>query len=103
MILFTQGYQRTKLVSTLEKVYGRHHNFVSPYNVSVSRLISDALASAKPYIDCLNHGQYFPHFFFSKSLFRLIGIVGEACLPSNAYFPWTPNCIPFILSQCLSV
>ena len=28
---------------------------------------------------------------FSQSLFRLIGIVDEACLPSNAYFSWTPD------------
>ena len=41
--------------------------------------------------------------YFPKSLFRLIGMVGEAWLPSNAYFPWTPDYIPFILGLCLSV
>ena len=46
---------------------------------------------------------FFFFFFFSKSLFKAIGIVGEACLPSNAYFPWTPDYTPFILSTCLSV
>ena len=34
----------------------------------------------------------------SKSLFRLICMVGEACLSSNDYFPWTPDYITFIKS-----
>ena len=34
---------------------------------------------------------------------RLIGMVGEACLPSDAYFPWTPDYTPFILGPCPSV
>ena len=38
--------------------------------------------------------------FLIISLFRLIG---EACFPSNAYFPWIPKYTPFILSPCLSV
>ena len=44
----TQEYQRTKLVPTLKKFYGRHHDLVSPYNVGVSRLTSDVYAAAKP-------------------------------------------------------
>ena len=39
---------------------------------------------------------------FSKSLFRLIGMVGEAYFPSNAYFSWTPDYTQFILFSCLS-
>ena len=41
--------------------------------------------------------------FLLKSLFRLIGMMGEACFPSNAYFPWIPDYTPFILGPCLSV
>ena len=45
--LLSQGYQKTKLVATL-KFYGRHHNLVNPYNVSVSRIVSDVFASDEP-------------------------------------------------------
>ena len=38
----------TKLVLTRKKLYGRHHDLVNPYNVVVSGLISNALATAKP-------------------------------------------------------
>ena len=41
--------------------------------------------------------------YFHKSLLRLIGMVGKTCLPSNAYFLWTPDYTPFILGPCLSV
>ena len=46
--LLTQGYQRTKLVSTLKKFYVRHHDLVYPYNVVVSRNIANVLATDKP-------------------------------------------------------
>ena len=46
--LLTLGYQRTKLVSTLKKFYGRHHDLVYPYNVAVFRIIADVLATDKP-------------------------------------------------------
>ena len=39
----------------------------------------------------------------SKFLFRLKGIVEEACSPSSSYFPWTPEFSPFILGPYLSV
>ena len=39
--------QRTKLVSTLKKFYGRHH-LVDPYYVAVSRIIHDVFATDKP-------------------------------------------------------
>ena len=35
--------------------------------------------------------------YFLKCLVRL----GEASLPSNAYFPWTPNYIQVMLGPCL--
>ena len=46
--LFSQGYQRTKQVTTLIQLYGRHHDLVYPYNVAVSRIISDVFANDKP-------------------------------------------------------
>ena len=57
--LLSQGYQKTKLVATLEKFYGRHHDLVNPYNVThhdlvnpynvtVSRIVSDVFASDAP-------------------------------------------------------
>ena len=46
--LLSQGYQKTKLVATLKKFYGRHHDLVNPYNVAVSRIVSDVFASDVP-------------------------------------------------------
>ena len=44
----SQGYQKTKLVATLKKFYGRHHDLVNPYNVAVSRIVSYVFASDAP-------------------------------------------------------
>ena len=41
--LLSQGYQKTKPVATLKKFYGIHHDLVNPYNVAVSRIVSDVL------------------------------------------------------------
>ena len=46
--LSTKGYQKTKLVATLKKFYGRHHDLINPYNVAVSRIVSDVFASDAP-------------------------------------------------------
>ena len=46
--LFSQGYQKIKLVAILKKFYGRHHDLVNPYNVAVSRIVSDVFASDAP-------------------------------------------------------
>ena len=46
--LLSQGYQKTKLVATLKKFYGRHHDLVHPYNVAVSRIVSYVFASDAP-------------------------------------------------------
>ena len=46
--LLSQGYQKTKLVATLKKFYGRHHDLVNPYNVAVFRIVSDVFASDAP-------------------------------------------------------
>ena len=42
------GYQKPKLVATLKKFYGRHYDLVSPYNVAVSRIVSDVFANDEP-------------------------------------------------------
>ena len=39
--LLSQGYQKTKLVATLKKFYGRHHE-------AVTRIVSDVFASDAP-------------------------------------------------------
>ena len=46
--VLSQGYQNTKLVVTLKEFYGKHHDLVNPYNVAVSRTVSDVLASDAP-------------------------------------------------------
>ena len=86
--LLSHGYQKTKLVATLKKFYGRHHDLVNPYNVAVSRIVSDVFANDAPYVDFPNTGHTLLPIFHS---FRPMGMVGEACLPSNAYYPRTPD------------
>ena len=52
--LLSKGYAcikkttTNKLVATLKKFYGRHHDLVNPYNVAVSRIVSDVFASDAP-------------------------------------------------------
>ena len=46
--LLSQGYQNNKLVGTFQKFYGRHHDLVNPYNVAVSRIVSDVFANDEP-------------------------------------------------------
>ena len=36
-------------MSTVKNIYGRHHDLVDPYNVAVSKLISDLMASVEAY------------------------------------------------------
>ena len=43
--LLSLWYKKTKLVATLKKFYGRHHDLINPYNVSVSRIVSDVFAN----------------------------------------------------------
>ena len=40
--------KKTKLVAILKKFYGRHHDLVNPYNVAVSRIVSDVFANDAP-------------------------------------------------------
>ena len=86
--LLSQGYQKTKLVATLKKFYGRHHDLVNPYNVAVSRIVSDVLPVTRHRQTSRNPGHTLLPIFPS---FRPMGMVGEACLPSNAYYPRTPD------------
>ena len=46
--LLSQRYQKTKLVATLKKFYERHHDLLNPYNVSVSRIVSDVFVNDAP-------------------------------------------------------
>ena len=46
--LLSQEYQKTKLVATLKKFCGRHHDLVNPYNVAVFRIVSDVFANDAP-------------------------------------------------------
>ena len=84
--LLSQGYQTTKLVGSLKKFYGKHHDLVNPYNVAVSGIVSDA--NDEPKVDFQNPGHTLLPTFPS---FRPVGMVGEACLPSNANYPRTPD------------
>ena len=93
--LLSQVNQKPKLVATLKKFYGRHHDLVNPYNVAVSRIVSDVFANDAPKVDFPNPG----HTLLPISpSFRPMGMVGEACLPSNAYYPRTPD-YAFILGS----
>ena len=96
--LLSQGYQTIKLVETLKKFYGRHHDPVSPYNVAVSRIVSDVFASDAPKVDFPKPGHTLLPIFPS---FMPMGMVGEACLPSNANHPRTPDYT--LYSGCLLV
>ena len=46
--LLSQGYQTNKLVGTLKKFFCRNYDLVNPYNVTVSRIVSDVFANDGP-------------------------------------------------------
>ena len=48
--LLSQGNSRAKLVSTLKKFCGRHHDLVDPYNVAASKLVTDQMPIANKYM-----------------------------------------------------
>ena len=56
--------------------------------MAVSSIVSDVFASDEPNVDFQNPGHTLIPIFPS---FRFMGMVGEACLPSNAYYPRTPD------------
>ena len=51
--------------------------------------------------DFLNPWHLFP--CFPKPLFRLIGMVSDACLSRNTYFPWTSDYTQFIFGPYLFI
>ena len=86
--MLSQEYQKAKLVATRKKFYGRHHDLVNHYNVAVSRIVSDVFANDAPYVNFPNTGH---SLLPTLPSFRPMGMVGEAFLPSNAYYPRTPD------------
>ena len=72
--LLSQGYQKSKLVATRKKFYGKHHDLVNPYSVAVSRIVLIFIASDAPQVSVPNLGHTFLTIFPS---FRPIGMVGE--------------------------
>ena len=63
--LLSQGYQKIKLVATLKKFFGRHHDLVNPYNVTVSRVDSDGFANDEPEVDLRPDIRFDLHFLRS--------------------------------------
>ena len=45
--LLAHGYRRAKLLSTVKRLFGKHHDFVDPFNVAVSKLLFDLMASVE--------------------------------------------------------
>ena len=41
IILPSQGYEIPKLKTSIKKFYGRHHELVDPYGITMSQLIAD--------------------------------------------------------------
>ena len=64
--------------------------------MAVSSIVSDVFANNEPQVDFQNPGHTFLPTF---PLFWLMGMVGEACLPSNAYNLRTPDILFFILGS----
>ena len=76
----------------------RRHDLVNAYNIAVFRLMPDVYCHSQT-INKRSKPRTLLFQYLLKSLFRLIGIVGEARLPSNAYFSRTPDYIPFMLAS----
>ena len=73
--------QKNRLGTVSEKYFT---DLVNLYNVAVSRIVSDVFVVSR----LQNPGHTLLPIF---PLFRPMGMVGEACLQSNAYFPRTPD------------
>ena len=81
----------------------RNHDLVNPLQCGCFRSYVWCFATVKLSTDFQTPTLPSPH--FPRSLFKLIGMVGEVCLLSNAYLLWTPDYAPFILGPyhiCLS-
>ena len=42
------GVSKTNLIATHKNFYGIHHDLINPYNVTVSRIVSDVFANDEP-------------------------------------------------------
>ena len=98
--LLSQGYQKTKLVATLKKFYGRHHDLVNPCGVAVSGVVSGVFAGGAPWVGFPGPGRALLPVFPS---FGPVGVVGEACLPGGACCPRAPGCTLLFWGPCLLV
>ena len=47
-VCWARSIKKPKLVATLEKFYGRHHDLVNPYNIAASRIVSNVFAIDAP-------------------------------------------------------
>ena len=83
--LLSQDIKQPNRLQHLKKFYGRHHDLVNPYNVAVPRIV---FANDEPLVDFRNPGHTLLPIFLS---FRPMGLVGTACLPSNACHPQLPD------------
>ena len=88
--LLSQGYQKTKLVATQEVLWetslsGQSLQCGSFQNCFWCLCQWRAISRQ---VDFQNPGHTLLPIFSS---FRPMGMVGEACLPSNAYYPRTPD------------
>ena len=85
--LLSQGYEKTKLVATLKKFYGRHHDLVNPSGWQFAELFL-MFCQWRAISRFLKSRAYASTYISS---FRPMGMVGEACLLSNAYYLRTPD------------
>ena len=86
--LLSQGCRETKLVAALGGFCGRRRGLVGPCGVAVSGIVSGVFAGGAPWVGFPGPGRALLPVFPS---FGPVGMVGEACLPSNAYYPRTPD------------
>ena len=77
--LLSQGNQRTKLGSTLKKFYGRYRHLVDPFNVAVSRIVSDVFFFVCFFLPQTRHRQthpghsFLPTFQYYQDKFTSLG------------------------------
>ena len=82
--LLSQGYQKPKLIATPQSSTGD----IMFWSIPTMWQFPEMFPMFLPYVDFPNPGHTLLPTFPS---FRPMGMVGEACLPSNAYYPRTPD------------
>ena len=83
--LFAQRYQRTKLVSILKRFYGKHQGLVNPYNVAISRLMSDHFCHSQA-INGLSKHRTLQFPYLTTYPFKLICMVGRSIFTKKCLF-----------------